>query len=147
MPLSKEQLLTIRYKNIAPYPGSDWTANEIIAFEKDFQGRPVHYVWDSEGRKGFAPHFFDDYPHLFQKLVWHQDRKAEEMPEYVKWVEDGPFGKLEIANKVEKVERIEPAFGSWAIKVPSQVNGIRPEYFVPASPEEYRQYLLSQNTK
>lgn len=28
--------------------------------------------------------FFDNYPNLFQSLLWWSDRKPEDMPEYVK---------------------------------------------------------------
>jgi len=65
--MTVEELLMPRYKVIADYPSSPYYVGEI----KDRLGDNV------------AAHFAK-YPHLFRKLNWWEERKVEDMPEYVK---------------------------------------------------------------
>lgn len=79
----------------------------------------------------------DKFPYLVRKLHWHQERKIEDLPKYLKW-DNGPYPE---ANTVEKViEWEEGPFGLTA-KVPSQVNPIRAGYFLPATEADYNAYL------
>lgn len=70
-----EQLMQPRWKVLADYPQSVYTVGEIL-FYKD--------VTSSIGA------FFREYPHLFKKLEWWEERKVEDMPMYLKheWVVD-----------------------------------------------------------
>lgn len=64
--MSTEELMKVRYKVIADYPGMDdfYKIGEII------QPRyPIHY---------------GSYPHIFKKLEWWEERKESDMPQYVK---------------------------------------------------------------
>ena len=67
-----EELLMPRIEVIADYPSSPYYVGEI----KDRLGDNV------------AAHFAK-YPHLFRKLNWWEERKVEDMPEYVKVIANG----------------------------------------------------------
>lgn len=77
---------------------------------------------------------FKDFPYLFRKLEWHEERKLKEMPKYVKW------NKPDIPEngKIEKVNNWEFHFGTWVASVDSQINKIKAEYFIPASYEQFK---------
>jgi hypothetical protein len=68
--MTPEDLLKPRYKVIADYPGCRWEVGHIIEMKR---------VATSVDDK-----YFDNYPHLFQPLKWYEERKPEDMPEYVK---------------------------------------------------------------
>lgn len=68
--MTPEELLRPRYKVIALFPGSKRKIGEVIHFQ-DLPGWPTK-------------EYYEDYPHLFKKLAWWEDRKPEDMPEYVK---------------------------------------------------------------
>ena len=65
--MTVENLMMPRYKVIADYPGMDdsYEIGEVL--------KPAY--------TGIV----DAYPHLFRKLNWWEERKVEDMPEYVKW--------------------------------------------------------------
>lgn len=69
--MSIEELLKPRYKIINPFPGDHgFEINSIIEYRE-------YTVHDED----FTP---DMYPNLFRKLEWYEERKIEDMPEYVK---------------------------------------------------------------
>lgn len=76
MALSKEQLIAPRYKVIADYPKSLYPVGTII--RADGQSEDLLYC-DWEGPR------CRDYPHLFRKLEWWEERVVSEMPKYVKF--------------------------------------------------------------
>ena len=69
--MTVEELLMPRYKVIADYPGMDdsYEIGEVL--------KPAY--------TGIV----DAYPHLFRKLNWWEERKVEDMPEYVKVIANG----------------------------------------------------------
>lgn len=73
-----EELLKVRYKVIADYPGSsrDWP-----------EGMKVDRILSPQN-VGWAKNVLlwnpDDFPHLFKRLEWWEDRAKEDMPEYFK---------------------------------------------------------------
>lgn len=64
--MTTEELLKPRYKVIAEYPQSYLKVGDI--FEADNVTK-----------------FMANYPHLFKPLAWWEERKVEDMPEYVKY--------------------------------------------------------------
>jgi hypothetical protein len=76
-----EKLLLPRFKVIALWPSTDFKLGEIVGVYLP--------LGDS------AIEFYEEYPHLFKKLEWWEERKPEELPEYVK-----------TANTVKKVHCI-----------------------------------------
>lgn len=98
MPLSKEELLKPRYKVTAPYPDCPFEVGQIIpmvvkerfpfAFEEHIDEKEY---WFSNLYKHdecsilYSELVFNQYPHLFKPLQWWEDRRPENMPEYVSY--------------------------------------------------------------
>lgn len=89
--MTPEGLLKPRYKVIADYFFNPYKVGDIITLPE--KNRSVHLTTtkhtDEFGERisqeeHYAPKVIDQYPHLFKKLEWWEDRKPEEMPEYVK---------------------------------------------------------------
>lgn len=57
-----KELMETRYIVIADYPGNT---------------QPIGYVFKEVAR------YFDKFPAVFRKLSWYENRKVEEMPEYL----------------------------------------------------------------
>lgn len=62
-----QKLLKPRYKVIASYPSSKYEVGSTI------ENIGENYCM-----------FLNEYPHLFRKLEWWEERRPEDMPEYVK---------------------------------------------------------------
>lgn len=123
--MTPENLLKPRYKVIADYPGSRYKIDRIIS--------------EREGLKDYdAPNDFDKYPAIFKLIEWWEERKEEDMPDYVKWNEVGYMGsKNQLAGLIEKVTEVQKYGPTWLFQVNSQINAIRAEYFLPATQTEY----------
>jgi hypothetical protein len=78
-----EDLLRPRYKVIADYPNSTLSVDEII-----------EQIEVEEGQFLFNMGFSHNYPHLFKKLEWWEERKESEMLKYVKNAVDGYIFEL-----------------------------------------------------
>lgn len=75
--MSIEDLLKPRWKCIADYPDN---TNEIgTILDRDW----CRYKFDDEDA-GEVLWRISDFPHLFKKLEWYENRKPEDMPEYIK---------------------------------------------------------------
>ena len=89
--MSIDDLLIERYKVIARYPHCPYKVGDIIE-PKD--GRFVLTQTshrDEFGETVFTEHMHPietakDYPNLFQPLPWWEERKPEEMPQFLKWI-------------------------------------------------------------
>lgn len=85
MSLTVEQLTRPRYKVIADYPGSSDKIGKIYTFnsaDNPFLSSSESFV-----------DYFAQYPAIFQKLQWWEERDVEALPEYVKIVSND-FKKL-----------------------------------------------------
>jgi hypothetical protein len=78
--LSKEEILKPRYKVIADYPSQAFEMGNIII------GTSAYLV---KGEGFCNSGYMQEYPHLFKKLEWWEERKIEDLPEYVKVVNSG----------------------------------------------------------
>ena len=102
--MTTEEPLSSRWKVIADYPKSVFNVGDILINNSIY---PQEYIsWEDYGKDVYCP---NDFPDIFQKLEWWEERSIEDMPEYVKHIgsEDGdaPF---EI-NTIHKVvwDRVE----------------------------------------
>ena len=103
--MTKEELLKPRWKVIADYPGRDTAGIEVgdILTISNVDQPSTHYVADS--------HYYinlDLYPHLFRKLNWWQERKKEDLPEYVLW---------KPTNTIMKAWKYEKFFDSSVLRI------------------------------
>ncbi len=73
--MTPEELLKPRYKVIADYPNQYYSIGHVITEESGmFQELDIDFPLD----------YLNQYPHLFKKLEWWEDRLPEDMPQYVK---------------------------------------------------------------
>jgi hypothetical protein len=80
------ELLKPRYKVIADYPKCPFEIGQVLIQDMSTVGE-VFALWSEVGER-FISNWIDKdvickYPHLFQKLEWWQERKIDEMPEYI----------------------------------------------------------------
>lgn len=124
--MTTEELLLPRYKVIADYPGSIFKIGEII--EQDYM---------EENRPVFDMEFFLKYPNIFKKLEWWEDRKIDDLPEYVKFIRLDN-GQLKVVKVTEWIKKDNDIIFSDGINFYSANNGD-----TPATREEYEQYQQS----
>lgn len=129
MALSKEELLKPRIKIIAPWPGMECQVGDIINIPSP--------DWVYSKKEHCDADYFMYWPHLFRKLEWHENRKPEDMPEYVKWKSRGEIVKVK----------------NWAFNVFWTCEGVDSPHswmqdeVAPASEEEYNQYIKQQSNQ
>ena len=92
--MTKEELLKPRWKVIADYPGMLYEVGDIIpAYDNG-----VAYIVEGDS------YSMIDFPALFKKLEWWEERTQEQMPEYIKDSSDGVIYKLEYRNRAAFIE-------------------------------------------
>lgn len=123
--MSNEELMKPRYKVIADYPKSLYHVGDIL---NGGWGSEDCIYCDTDGPR------WRHYPHLFRPLEWWEERKPEDMPQYVK-----SLG----GNSVRTVDHFEMS----REKVIFEGGIIRPVYkWHPATIEEYNTYI-NKNTQ
>lgn len=139
MALSKDKLLKPRWKVIADYPASMHLVGDVLsAYDNG-----VRYLVKIEDAS--EKYSMNDYPHLFQKLQWWEERKVEEMPEHIKCEnavrrfkqirEDGRIELYDYPGEIEYEEIIYEKMDGKGYEL----------YFIeecePATLEEYTHYI------
>lgn len=128
--MTKEELLKPRYKVIADYPGSPYKIGDILFYMKSYS--TVSYLPTTTYCDKFIR--IENYPHIFRKLEWWEEREEQDMPEYVKYV---PKDKvLKVADKSEDCRL-------WHKDNEVEFRFIGSKNFLPSTKEEYE----SQNKK
>lgn len=135
--MTPEELLKPRYKVIADYPDSIFVVGKVIELTIDNVNKVWSYhhfteqcseLWDAE--------YFDEYPHLFKKLSWWEDRKPEDRPVYVKCIKTPD--QLHFPGMVNKISWKSGQFGF-------DENGshihLYTNCYEPATLEEYNVYI------
>lgn len=87
-----EDLLKPRVKIIAPWPGME---------EDDYK---VGQIVTGDSELNLNTEMIEKHPHLFKLLEWWEERKPEEMPEYVKFTNSVSAEYMGFVRKVEKWE-------------------------------------------
>lgn len=77
--LTTEALMIPRYKVIADYPGTAFEVGEIVRGDK----KNVCVNVLSEVDSYIPVKLLDDYPAIFRRMNWAEERKAGEIPDYV----------------------------------------------------------------
>lgn len=143
--MNTEELLMPRWKVIADWPGSKyWGIGDVLLFEKCEHGYyyekwcPTKSIW-YEDYKPMPKQSFKNYPHLFRKLEWWEDRNTEDMPEYLKYFDED--GKLEFVLKVEKYKSHKDSGLFWCFEYfwenEPDVKRMSLTGWIPATKEEY----------
>ena len=137
MPLSKEELLIPRYKMIADFPWSSRDNHNVGDIFTDDGKSPVM----NQENTPIRAIDWQRFPHLFKELQWWEERKIEDLPEYIKANVhcDEHFFKVYAYVRASDAV-VEFAHGD--ASVPSPWNGWYP---FPATEEEYFEFKNSGN--
>jgi hypothetical protein len=149
--MTKEELLAPRYKIIAPYPGMEaepFHLEQIITLTKNEINEwihiPIRHIPGSYMREGF----FESFPHLFKQLHWAEDRKIEDMPEYLHYVEtDANVAVIFKATPGSFRKFMAYGFTTDHEGFVTGFDNIRIDLFVPATKEEYDEYIKRKDGK
>lgn len=136
--MTPEELLKPRYRVIADYPNSGYDIGDILTPDREY--------WSKENSIRLCAEDVSQYPHLFQKLEWWQERKPEEMPEYVKLMMGEAVGYV---HKVEKWKGVN-CNGQPLYLYYNRVNFLSTACVsetLPATADEYNHYQQSKQTQ
>ncbi len=139
--METKDLLKPRYKVIADYPENTLEVGQILIESDVFDD----WLQTDNFLHGIKKSCAVLYPHLFQPLPWYADRKVEEMPEYVKFIQDEPYYQLDkgvVISWQELDEYIKSRSELELLSHPIILMG----YAEPATKEEYEHYLKNQTT-
>lgn len=128
--MTPEELMKPRYKVIADYPKSIYLIGNII--NAGTTSEDCIYC-DREGPR------MRHYPHLFKKLEWWEERKIEEMPEYVKGISPNDL----VYKMVKWTHNTSGEYFDEIEQCPNRVMFVM-KYIIPATREEYEQYTNKQ---
>jgi hypothetical protein len=156
--MAPEELLIPRYKVIGPYPFSPYNVGDIISTDPPLK---TFIAAQTERYSLFMPiKRMEDMPNLFRLMEWHEERKIEEMPEYVKVTREDCVKDTGLYCKVYKWSVFDEKFPSVAGHFGAELEGYTPLYLArtelnfpgqiygrlnamnlqPATREEYEQY-------
>jgi hypothetical protein len=92
--LTVEELMKPRFEVIADYPNNPYEINDVLT---KIDGIQIY----SNGRRGMSITDLESFPNLFREMEWWEIRPEQDMPKYIKWVDD--YGDHEVL-KVEEWE-------------------------------------------
>ncbi len=157
MSLSVKELLEDRYKVINPYPNSPYKVGDLIIFSP---GRTSFHItttsYYDEGAIIKSENYahlndLEEFSNLFQKLEWWQERKPEEMPEYLKVAKiinrKNHIGLIFKAVPGGYNEYMKYGYTTNPAGFVSGFDNVIIECFLPATLEEYNAYQSSLNTQ
>lgn len=120
--MTNKELLKPRWKVIADYPKSVFNVGDII-INNSSQDEYEYISWEDYGKDTYCP---NEYPAIFKKLEWWEERELEDLPEYIK----SKAGKY--------ISRVE---SYWIEDKRAVICGdyqaVWLQYFEPATEEEY----------
>lgn len=127
--MTREELLRPRYKVIADYPKSLFFIGDVV----NAGGNRKDLIYCDENGPRMS-----QYPHLFREMHWSENRKPDDIPEYVGYM-DGKelvIGKLlefEISEKEDprQVKCLVKGFYEWRNPFISDI--------IPSSKQEYEE--------
>lgn len=102
----------------------------------------IHFVGSGSAR-GVNENEIDLYPAIFRKLNWWEERKVEDMPEYVK----GIVGYFK--DKIYKIAHPAQNGREWHVdnEIEHRTFVSYGNDFTPATEQEYNDYINSSNAK
>ena len=103
--MTVENLMMPRYKVIADYPHNPYKVGDLLEeFTNTAFKLTVTYngnSMDETQANTYPASAIEKMPHLFRKLNWWEERKVEDMPDYVKW----DVGIYPTWKKIMKVDK------------------------------------------
>jgi hypothetical protein len=148
--MTPEELMKPRYKVIADYIHSPYTAGMLVenSYSEKRKDRDNvswfitqtscndGFTGNATVRNYFPEQRLKELPHLFKLLGWWEDRKIEDMPEYATWQQG--FGT---ENKVVKFKLLPD--NTISIDNCPMTASMWLPYLLPATQQEYEAYQNS----
>ncbi len=136
--MTTEELLKQRYKLIATYPHCPHEPGSIYT-KKDG-------MYLREGGGYLNKVNLDQYPHIFKKLEWWEEREIKDLPRFVKY-----------ENKISRVRQLNYDNGTWTESGYSgvglfhldnqyQLKGFYWNEVEPSTEQEYNDYISKNAT-
>jgi hypothetical protein len=119
-----EELLQPRFKVIANFPDSTRNIGDII-----YVDNKKEKYWSDNYEK-----WLSSFPHLFKKLEWYEDRKIEDLPEYLK-----------DKNEIYKVYKYDLSYSMFSVKVYEKSGYILTLFLYNVSPSTKEEYEANNN--
>ena len=138
--MTVEELLMPRYKVIADYPHNPYKVGDLLEeFTNTAFKLTVTYngnSMDETQANTYPASAIEKMPHLFRKLNWWEERKVEDMPDYVKW----DVGIYPTWKKIMKVDKWNSngSFDHENVTI-SVINCF------PATEQQYNDYINSKS--
>lgn len=128
--MTTEELLKPRYKVIADYPNSPHKVGELL--------------YQSETTTSLTR--YSDYPHLFKRLEWWEERTLDDMVsvKFVKVVNYVGYWRVGDIVPVEDYIINNGKFHSYNLKYGKYH---QPKFLLPATEQEYQEYLTQTKAK
>lgn len=124
--MTVEQLMQPRYKVIADYPSNtEHTIGETLYADKD----GIFWCYSETGRWRIHP---EQYPHIFRKLEWWEERDEKDMPGYVK----DEYGVYKVMNNWYDLD----SDGCCSAHT-FRDNKFYAKHVLPATEQEYNDYI------
>lgn len=151
-----DHLITPRYKILAMYPCSPYQIGDIVKITQDDSNfflaittKEVNEFSDGEPVPHERFHHIseiEEYPAVFKKMYWWEERTEDEMPEYLKIKKDVRSGPWEFF-KIKKWEMSTlQAFTDIEKRIACSVLTWNPEMtYQPATEQEYLDYIKNRN--
>ncbi|MEO5991400.1 MAG: hypothetical protein ABIP68_07155 [Ferruginibacter sp.] len=128
--MSNEELMKPRYKVMSEYPGGHLKVGEIIPFD---YGKNDYDMSNN----------YKNYPTIFKKLKWYEERKTKDLPNYLK---DAYIPESSEHHKVYKVDLYDLSDNTLILDgFPFTFHGSIHSK-LPATEEEYNNYIKTKNT-
>ena len=139
--MTVEELLIDRYIVTAPYPQSTFEVGDILYVYKFKTSSLGMYTYVTNPERPLQgsnakPEYVESMPHLFRKLNGWEERKVEDMPDYVKW----DVGIYPTWKKIMKVDKWNSngSFDHENVTI-SVINCF------PATEQQYNDYINSKS--
>lgn len=138
-----EELLKDRYKVIAPYPNSPYKVGDPVVFSNVGNSFHITTTWvrldgdfvESENWDSIQK--LQEFPNIFKKLEWWEDRAIEDMPEYVKCIKTPD-------QKIMPGDILKPVWNGIGGKTGGHYIFLYTNCFIPSTEAEYTNYINSK---
>lgn len=132
-----------RYKVIADYPNQPFPIGDILP-SRNYEYFPITtIVYKNEFGENVRSvnwvesEVIDKYPALFRKLNWYEERDIEDMPKYVKIIDENVIAKVEEHNMNLGFTYKETSY----FKTEHSRRKVYSTNVIPSSEQEYNDYI------
>lgn len=132
--MTKEELLQPRYRVIANFPQQNSPIGHIYELKK-MELAKMGTIEEMEK-------YFNQYPALFKKVEWWENREVKDLPQYLKCIET-PDQKISVGQilKIKDYFGDDLGYCGRSEDVQENICVLNTNCYVPATEEEFENYL------